>query len=99
MKNAAGYITQDKRIATDEFIKRNDEDFFGGEDISSLLYKDIASQITIATPTKYDNDVINTRNDIAQQVMDDKSMTLDQAVSAAVDELKSVVTDPDAEIK
>jgi len=100
MKNNAGYITHDSKILSDKtFAKRSDEAFFGGEDISTLLYTDIAAQIKIPTPSPYDNDVINTRNDIAQQVMNDKKMTLDQAIKAAKDELSSIVTDTGVTIK
>ncbi len=99
MKDTAGYITSDTTINTGDFAKRSDEDVFGGEDISTLLYKDIAERIEIPTPSQYDNDVINVRNDIAQQLMDDKSMTLDDAVSASIDELKTLVTDSSITIK
>lgn len=100
MKDNAGYITHDSKILADKsFAKRSDEAFFAGEDISTLLYTDIAAQIKIPTPSPYDNDVINTRNDIAQQVMNDKKMTLDQAISAAKDELTSIVTDTGVTIK
>lgn len=98
-RDAAGYITQDTTIATDEFCKRSDEDFFGGQDISSLYYKEIASSISIATPSAFDNDIVSVRNDIAQQVMNDSEMTLDAAVTAAVEELGQLVTDDTVTIK
>lgn len=98
-KDQAGYITQDSTIATDEFCKRSDEEFFGGQDISTLYYKDIASIISIATPSAYDNDIVSVRNDVAQQLMNDTSMTLKDAVSAAVEELGQLVTDETVTIK
>lgn len=98
-KDKAGYITQDTTIATDEFCKRSDEEFFGGQDISSLYYKDIASSISIATPSVFDNDIVSVRNDVAQQLMNDKDMTLDDAVQAAVEELGQLVTDETVTIK
>ncbi len=98
-RDEAGYITQDSTIATEDFCKRSDEDFFGGQDISSLYYKDIASGISIATPSAFDNDIVNVRNDVAQQVMNDSSMTLDAAVAAAVEELGQLVTDDTVTIK
>lgn len=98
-KDKAGYITQDTTIATDEFCKRSDEEFFGGQDISSLYYKDIASSISIAAPSIFDNDIVSVRNDVAQQVMNDKEMTLDDAVKAAVEELGQLVTDETVTIK
>ena len=98
-KDKAGYITQDTTIATDEFCKRSDEDFFGGQDISSLYYKDIASSISIATPSVFDNDIVSVRNDVAQQLMNDKEMTVDDAVKAAVEELGQLVTDETVTIK
>ncbi len=98
-KDKAGYITQDSTIATDEFCKRSDEEFFGGQDISTLYYKDIASIISIATPSAFDNDIVSVRNDVAQQLMNDTSMTLEDAVSAAVEELGQLVTDETVTIK
>lgn len=98
-KDKAGYITQDTTIATDEFCKRSDEEFFGGQDISSLYYKDIASSISIAAPSPFDNDIVSVRNDVAQQLMNDAEMTLDDAVKAAVEELGQLVTDDTVTIK
>lgn len=92
-RDKAGYITHDSTIATEEFCKRSDEAFFGGQDISSLYYKDIASSISIATPSAFDNDIVNVRNDVAQQIMNDPEMTLEDAVAAAVEELGQLVTD------
>lgn len=98
-KDKAGYITQDTSIATDEFCKRSDEEFFGGQDISSLYYKDIDSSISIAAPSPFDNDIVSVRNDVAQQLMNDTEMTLDDAVKAAVEELGQLVTDDTVTIK
>lgn len=98
-KDAAGYITQDTTIATPEFSKRSDEEFFGGQDISKLYYQDIASAISIATPSVFDNDIVSVRNDVAQQLMNDTEMTLDDAVAAAVEELGQLVTDETVTIK
>ena len=98
-RDQAGYITHDSTIATDEFCKRSDEEFFGGEDISTLYYKTIASEIAIAAPSPFDNDIVSVRNDVAQQVMNDSSMTLDAAIEAAVDELGQLVTDETVTIK
>ena len=98
-RDAAGYITQDSTIATAEFCKRSDEDFFGGQNISDKYYKEIASIISIATPSAFDNDIVNVRNDIAQQIMNDAEMTLEDAVAAAVEELGQLVTDDTVTIK
>jgi len=98
-RDAAGYITQDTSIATTEFSKRSDEEFFGGQDISSLYYQEIISEISIATPSVFDNDIVSTRNDVAQQLMNDPKMTLDDAVTAAVQELSKLVTDTGVTIK
>lgn len=98
-RDEAGYITQDSTIATPEFCKRSDEAFFGGQNISDLYYSEIASSISIATPSAFDNDIVNVRNDIAQQIMNDTEMTLDAAVTAAVEELGQLVTDDTVTIK
>ena len=99
-RDKAGYITQDTTITADgTFSKRSDEAFFGGQDISTLYYKDIAAAIEIATPSSYDNEIESVRNDIAQQIMNDTGMTLEQATQAAVEELRQLVTDTSVSIK
>ncbi len=98
-RDEAGYITQDSTIATDDFCKRSDEAFFGGEDISTLYYVDIASIISIASPSAYDNDVISVRDDVAQLVMNDSSMSVDDAVAASLEEIESLVTDDSVTIQ
>lgn len=98
-RDAAGYITQDSTIATAEFCKRSDEEFFGGQNISDKYYKEIASIISIATPSTFDNDIVSVRNDIAQQIMNDAELTLEDAVAAAVEELGQLVTDDTVTIK
>lgn len=98
-RDAAGYITIDTTIATAEFCERSDEAFFGGQDISELYYFDIANNMSIATPSVFDNDVVSVRNDVAQQIMNDPAMTLDDAVAAAVEGLTALVTDDSVTIK
>ena len=92
-RDVAGFITMDSTIATPEFCKRSDEEFFGGEGISDLLYQEIAPNTVIPAPSPYDNDITSVRNDVAQQIMDDAGMDLDAAVAAALDELGQLVTD------
>ncbi len=98
-RDVAGFITMDSTIATPEFCKRSDEEFFGGENISDLLYQEIAPNTVIPAPSAYDNDITSVRNDVAQQIMDDASMDLDTAVAAAIDELGQLVTDESVTIE
>jgi multiple sugar transport system substrate-binding protein len=99
MRDTAGYITHDSTINTGDFAKRSDEAVFGGEDISTLFYKTIAGRIEIATPSAYDGNITDVRNDIAQQVMNDSSMDTATAVQAAIDELSTLITDTNVTIK
>ena len=93
-KNLAGYISTCTDFTyNDDFIKRADEDFFGGEDISTLFYKEIASEMAVVPSSPWENEVVSVRNDVAQMVMDDSSMTVEDAVAAAIDELSQLVTD------
>ncbi len=98
-RDTAGYLTHDKTIGTPEFCKRADEEFFGGQDISTLFYQEIANELSLPTPSAYDNDIVSVRNDVAQQIMNDSSMTVEDAVSAAVDELGQLVTDENVTIE
>ncbi len=99
MKDTAGYVTHDSTINTGDFAKRADEAIFSGQDISTLLYTDIAAQIEIASPSAYDGNFTDVRNDVAQQIMDDTGMDTAAAVAAAIEELSTIVTDPEVEIK
>ena len=93
MRDKAGYITSDETIATEEFCVRDDEEFFGGQEISKMYYLEIAPTTEIAPATPYDNDMVTVRNDVAQLLMDDPSMTLEDAVAAAIEELSQLITD------
>lgn len=55
--------------------------------------------MSIAAPSVYDNDIVSVRNDVAQQLMNDSSMTLDDAVEAAIEELGQLITDENVTIK
>ena len=92
-RDEGGYITSDETIATEEFAQRDDEDFFGGQEISKLFYQVIAPNTEIPAASPFDNDIVSVRNDVAQQIMDDTSMTVEDAVAAANEELAQLVTD------
>ena len=99
-RDKAGYITADTDFTYDPaFTKRSDEAFFAGQDISSLFYKDIVSEISVAPSSAWDNSIVSVRNDVAQQIMDDTSMTLDKAIEIGMDELKQLITDESITIK
>lgn len=99
-RDEAGYVPAYKDFTYDEeFTKRSDEDFFGGQNISSLYYKEIVSEMAIAPSSAWDNSIVSVRNDVAQQLMDDKNMTLDDALSIGKDELSQLITDSDITIQ
>ena len=82
-----------------DFIKRADEDFFGGQNISELFYKEIVEEMDIAPASPWDNSITSVRNDLAQQLMDDKSMTLEKALEIGQEQLEQLVTDDSITIK
>ena len=100
-RDAAGYITPYKAFLNDtEFTRRGaDEEFFGGEDVGALYYQDIMQAMKVADSSTWENEVVSVRNDVAQQIMDDSSMTLDQAIANGIEELSQLVTDSEIEIK
>lgn len=99
-RDIAGFITTYTDFTYDpEFTRRADEDFFGGEDISTLFYTEIASEMAIVPTSPWENEVISTRNDVAQQLADDSSMTLEEALAIGMDELTQLVTDPEIVIE
>lgn len=95
MRDNAGYITPYKTYLNDAaFTKRGaDEEFFGGEDIGAMYYQDIMANMAVTDSSPWENEVISVRNDITQQLMDDTSMTLDQAIANGLEELGQLVTD------
>ncbi|MCR4656203.1 MAG: ABC transporter substrate-binding protein [Lachnospiraceae bacterium] len=101
MKDEAGYITPYKELLNDtEFTQRTaDKEFFGGEDLGALYYQDIMQAMKVADSSTWENEVVSVRNDIAQQLMDDKSMGLEQAIQNAKDELSQLVTDENITIE
>lgn len=99
-KDKAGYITAYTKYTYDpDFIKRADEDFFGGQNISELFYKEIVEEMDIAPASPWDNSITSVRNDLAQQLMDDKSMTLEKALEIGQEQLEQLVTDDSITIK
>lgn len=100
LRDKVGYITPDITYTYDSlFNKRADEDFFGGQNISDLFYQDIIENSNVIIPSIYDNDIANTRDDVAQQVMKDQNMTVGDAVKAAVEELTLLLGDDSIIIK
>lgn len=102
LRDKANFITPYKKYVEDsEFTGVSDEDieFFGGEDIGKLFYQEISPNMVSVPSTKWDNSMVNVRNDVAQQLMDDTSMGLDEAISIGKDEITQLVTDTDITIK
>ena len=101
MRDEVGYISPYKEIVNDsEFTRREaDEEYFGGEDIGALYYQDIMQAMKVAESSSWENEVVSVRNDVAQQIMDDSSMTLEQALANGMEELSQLVTDSEITIK
>ena len=99
-KEQAGNLPAYLEYGSDpEFTERVDEDFFGGQDISKLLYIDVVGEMVIAPSSEWDNAFVSVRNDVAQLVMDDKDMGLEEALKIGKEQLTQMVTDSSIEIK
>lgn len=99
-RDLAGFITTYKTLTTDaNFTKRADEEFFANQDISTLLYTEIANEMNVVDSSPWENSMISVRNDLAQQLMDDKEMTLEEALDIGREELEQLVTDDNITIK
>lgn len=97
-----GYVTPYKPLMEDsEWITCGEElkAFFGGEDIISLYYQEIAPNITLASPSKWDESMINVRSDLAQLAADDKDMDLDTLMQTGKEQITQLVTDGSVTIK
>lgn len=101
-RDDTGYVTPYKELMENsEWVKMSDKDvaFFGGQDIGKVFYQEIAPNMASVPSSAWDNAIVNVRNDIAQQLMDDKSMTLDQAIGIGKDQIEQLVTDDSVKVK
>lgn len=101
-RDQVGYITPYKELMEDaEWVKMSEKDieFFGGQDIGKVFYQDIAPNMASVPNSAWDNSVVNVRNDVAQQLMDNKDMTLEDALKIGMEQIEQVVTDENVTIK
>jgi multiple sugar transport system substrate-binding protein len=89
-------------VPTTEFYEDPDfvggaDEFFGGQDIGSFLYGDIASSIATLNVSKYDQTVIDIRDLLAVAIMDDDSMTAEDALAKGLEEAQMRILDMDVE--
>lgn len=101
-RDAVGYIVPYKPLMEDaEWVKCTEEtkEYFGGQDITELFYQEIAPNMEIATPTLWDESMINVRTNLAQLLTDDKDMTLEEALKVGKEQLTQLVTDDSIKIQ
>ncbi|MDO5392227.1 MAG: ABC transporter substrate-binding protein [Eubacteriales bacterium] len=101
-RDAVGYITPYKKLMNDpEWVKASDDmiEFFGGEDIANLYYQEIAPNTKMAVPSRCDSVFVNVRSDLAQLLMNDKEMTLDDAVNTGKEQITQLITDDSVTIE
>lgn len=101
-RDETGYISPYLDLMQDsEWVKMSDEDiaFFGGEDIGKVFYQEIAPNMVSVPSSPWDNSMVSVRNDVAQQLMDDSSMTLEQAIELGKEQITQLVTDDSVTIK
>lgn len=102
MRDEVGYITPYLEKMNDpEFTKTSDtmNEFFGGQDIGEVFYQDIAPNMISVPLCAWEETVISVRNDVAQQLVDNTSMTLEEGVETGKGQLEQLITDDDITIK
>ena len=57
------------------------------------MYTEIVPELEVAPITPYDTAVVNTNSMIAQALMADRSMTADQALEKALEQLRTDLPD------
>lgn len=87
-------------VATKEFYDDTDfiggaDEFFGGQDIETFLYKNIAESIGTLNVSKYDQTVIDIRDLLSTAIMDDSGMTAEDALVKGLEEAKTRIVDMD----
>lgn len=100
-RDKVGYITPYLEKMNDpEWTKTSDEinDFFGGQDVGAVFYQTIAPDMTIVPTCAWEETVISVRNDVAQQLVDNTSMTLEEGLELGKDQLGQLVTDENVTI-
>ncbi|MDD3361367.1 MAG: extracellular solute-binding protein [Hespellia sp.] len=101
-RDDVGYITPYLDLMNDPHWVSMSEDmiaWFGGQDIGEVYYQEIAPNMAGVPSTAWDNTIVNVRNDLSQQLMDDTAMTLDAAIKLGDDQIKQLVTDDSVTVK
>lgn len=93
LKEEVAFYVPNKRYYEDESFTSLEDDFFPGQDIGELMYNEIVPELEVAPITPYDTAVVNTNSMIAQALMADRSMTADQALEKALEQLRTDLPD------
>lgn len=102
LRDECNFITPYKEFVEDpDFVgaSEGDIEWFGGEDIGELYYLEVAPNMSPIPSTVWDNTMVNVRNDVAQQVVDNKDMTLDEAIEIGREAIEQLVTDDSVTIE
>ena len=94
-RDKVGYITPYLEKMNDpEWTKTSDEinEFFGGQDVGEVFYQVIAPDMTIVPTCAWEETIISVRNDVAQQLVDNTSMTLDEGLDLGKEHLEQLIT-------
>ena len=95
-RDKVGYITPYLEKMNDpEWTKTSDEinEFFGGQDVGEVFYQVSAPDMTIVPTCAWEETIISVRNDVAQQLVDNTSMTLDEGLDLGKEQLEQLITD------
>lgn len=97
MRDKLNFYVPTKEFYEDSSFIGGANEWFGGQDVDSFLYKDIASSISTLTVSKYDQTVIDIRDLLATAIMDDESMTAEDALAKGLEEAQTRILDMDVE--
>lgn len=95
MRDKLSFFVAVKEFYDDPTFIGGEDEFFGGQDIESFFYKKIAQNISTLNVSQYDQTVIDIRDLLSTAIMDDTSMTAEDALSKGLDEAKTRITDMD----
>jgi multiple sugar transport system substrate-binding protein len=93
VKRGTDYFTPVKEFYDDPAYVSNVDPFFG-MDTGNYFYVDLMPKVVPPTFSPYDNYLVEASNAVANYVMGDRSVTLEQAIAKGIEEMKSRVNVP-----
>lgn len=98
-KEEVEYYVPTTEFYEDPTYAAGPDEFFGGQDIGTFLYGDVAQSIQLPETSLWDQTVIDIRDLLAVAIMSDPNMTAEDALQKGLEECANRITDSNLTIK